>query len=106
MPDRPLEVELEQSGGFAGIRRRTTVNTAELSADEAARLSELVDQLDLEQLVRRQGGPAQHPDQFQYDLTVTRGGRQYRLRLNESDVPAEVRPLLDLLLRRARRIDT
>jgi hypothetical protein len=41
------------------------------------------------------------PDAFSYDVTVTRGGSQVRLRAQDPDVPAQLRPLIRFVVQRA-----
>jgi hypothetical protein len=100
--DERLQVELERSGGFAGVTLHASVDTATLPPAEADTVRRLVDQADLDALARRPPTPSRAPDRFQYDLTVTRGGRRQHLSLGETAVTPELRPLLDHLLQRAR----
>jgi hypothetical protein len=97
-----VRVELERSGGFAGVTLRASLDTAELPAAEADAVRRLVDRADLDALARRPPAPTRMPDRFQYDLTVTRDDRRQHLSVGEAAVTPELRPLLDHLMRRAR----
>jgi hypothetical protein len=97
-----MKIELIRSGGFAGTRMETSVDTSNLSADEAERIQDLVRRLDLDALRRQASSSRVSPDEFQYDLTVIEGDSRQRLRLSESALTPELRTLLDLLVRRAR----
>jgi len=92
-----IRVELERSGGFAGLTLRTVLDTAELSAEEGRELARLVDALEGARL--KQGPPPRVPDSTRYDLTVARSGRVRRLSFEDSTAPPEARPLLDRLTR-------
>jgi hypothetical protein len=100
----PIRIELERSGGFAGITLRSTLDTATLPPAQAAEVAALVDRVDLAALARqaRQAGPPRGADRFQYDLTVERGGRRQHLSLPDGAVPDELRPLLDRMIAEAR----
>jgi hypothetical protein len=92
----PLRVRVARSGGFAGIARSTAADTATLPARSAARLRELV--TDLEQLeplpVSRQV-----PDGFRYLIDIWHDGVHRQLEFKDPLVPAQVRELVALVER-------
>jgi hypothetical protein len=97
MSDAPLHVELERSGGFAGITTRVSLDTSALSPAEAAEVEGLVERADLRGLARSLAAepPAQRgADRFQYELTVSHGGERYSVELPESAATPEVRQLI------------
>jgi hypothetical protein len=91
--DERIKVDVERSGGFGGLVLRRTLDTADLTSDEAARLRVLLDEADLDAV-----DPAARslpvPDAFRYRLTVVRGGQRWELSLGDPQVPARLRPLL------------
>jgi hypothetical protein len=93
-----LRVELERSGGFAGITLRSAVDTAELPPDQAAELEAFVEAADLPALAARSGPPVAAPDRFQYSITVTKDGTTHRLVIGESQVTSELRPLIERMV--------
>ena len=98
---RPMRVEFERSGGFAGLRRVCTVDEATLPPDEVRQLRDLVQaagffDLPAEVTARRPGG-----DRFHYRVTVDDSERRHTVDLDEVAVPDGVRPLVDWLSRRA-----
>jgi hypothetical protein len=97
-----IRIELERSGGFAGISQRASVDTSKLPPDQAARIAELVGRVDFDALAATATGPPRAPDRFQYDLDIRQGGRHHRLTFGERAVTPELRPLLDLLLKNYR----
>jgi hypothetical protein len=86
-------IELERSGGVAGVTRRSSLDSSDLDADEAAELEPLLAALDDVPAA----APPTGPDRFQYDLRVTRGGRTRTVTLREGAIPAEIRPLIERL---------
>src|SRR3954454_12944270 len=93
------QIELVRSGGVAGVTRRWSLDSKDLSAGEAAEVERLLTTLDdLAEQPPQAGGA----DRFQYDLRVTRGGRTRTVTLREGAIPAEIRPLIDRLTSRPR----
>ncbi len=101
MTEYPIRIELERSGGFAGVSLTASVDTSQLPPDEASTITELVERVDFRALAARAAGPSRAPDRFQYDLVVSRGGERHALSLGESAVTPELRPLLDHLMAKA-----
>jgi hypothetical protein len=102
-PMDPIRIDLERSGGFAGVTMRASVDTGTLPPDEAREIDRLVGQVDFAGLARRPPAPPRGADRFHYDLTVRRGGERHHVSLPESAVPPELKPLLDRLVAIARR---
>ena len=109
--EQRVQVELERSGGFAGLTLRSRVDTAELEQPEAAEIRSLVAAADVPSLAEaaasRSPGPAgsgdRGADQFQYDLTVTVGDQRHHLRYGDRSLPAQLSPLVDQLVARAKK---
>jgi len=100
--DDPIRIDLERSGGFAGMSLKASVDTSQLPPDEASTIAGMVDRLDFGALAARAATPSRAPDRFQYDLVVRRGGQRHALSLGESAVTPELRPLLDHLMTMAK----
>lgn len=98
----PIRIELERSGGVAGISLRASIDTSALPPDEAQDIARMVDRIDFDDLASRPHRPARGADRFQYDLTVQQGAARHRLSLPESAVPTELKPLLERLVARAK----
>src|SRR3954447_12379660 len=92
-------IELVRSGGVAGITRRWSLDSKDLSAGEAAEAERLLAALDG---VPAQPRPSRGADRFQYELRVTRRGRTRVVTLREGAISAEIRPLIDRLTSRPR----
>jgi hypothetical protein len=96
--DVPVRVEVERSGGFAGMVTRRTLDTADLPPDEAGELRRLVAAADVAGLAQRLAdapAPARGgADRFQYDVTVHHGEQVDHVTVRDGSVPPELAPLL------------
>ena len=94
-----MRIQLERSGGFAGISRRADVETTRLPAAERAEIERLAQAVDLDHL------PAPPPrpgaDRFQYELSITDQGRRRSASFVDGQVTPAMRALIDRLLQLA-----
>lgn len=81
----------------------SSVDTRDLPPHEAREIQQIVASLDLPVTEPPQGPPSSGADRFQYDLTITKGVHSYGISLPEADVPADLRPVIDLMINRARK---
>lgn len=95
-----MRVIVERSGGFAGTRKESAVDSQSLSAGESADLQKLVDAAGFFDLPEKPAEAPQGADQFQYKLTVETPQRQRTLVVTEP--PPELKRLLDWVLTRYR----
>ena len=96
-------IDFVRSGGLGGFSMAASVDASSLAPDAAAAVHDALDQLDMTALARQASPSPSGPDRFQYDLTVTTDDGQSRnLTLQEHEVPAELRPLIDALIPLAR----
>lgn len=92
-------IELVRSGGLAGLSMGTAVRVGDLPPETAAAVDSALSQVDLDALAApRASREVSGADRFQYDLDVTDGDRHHRISLAETEVPPQLRPLLDALL--------
>lgn len=101
MSDEQDRIEVQRSGGFAGIELSGSADIDALPADEARELLAFVDQLDVNPPPRAAPSAA-GADRFQYQVTVTREGKRRTLLLSETDLTPAQRDLLSRILRRGR----
>ncbi|MEH2377068.1 protealysin inhibitor emfourin [Nostoc sp.] len=92
-----MRVSFERTGGFAGISKKTTVDTASLPPNEANTLLRLVETADLFRLPEQITSANQQSDRFQYKLTVEDNGRQHTVTVSEAALPVTLRPLIEWL---------
>ena len=98
------QIELVRSGGFAGLSLRSSVDTsADPAVDaDAGWYAEQLAVLDLPALASAPAG-APEPDRYRYALSVLGDdGASHDLEFGETAVPAELHPLVDALVARAR----
>ncbi len=92
-----MRVELERSGGLAGLILRAVLDTSELDPDQARQAETALDTLDWE----HPSTPPQGADLYQYQLTITdAAGRRRPTVLYEPQIPAALRPLIRQLVAR------
>ena len=87
-------VTLESSGGFAGMRRTSSIDTEELPAHQALTALRALERLASE-------SPSRSTHQPRYVLTVHRPTGVQVVEVTEPNVPDELRPLIAELSRRA-----
>jgi hypothetical protein len=100
--DDPIHLQLVQSGGLAGLTLVAEVEVDDLPADAAVVVRRALATVDLPALAARPPPPPAGPDRFSYELTVDCAGERRCVRLQEPEVPPELRPLLSTLLPLAR----
>lgn len=97
-----MRIEFVRTGGFAGMRTATAVNTDTLPPDEARALRESVDAARFFDLPAVIASPTPGADRFQYKITVEAEGRQHTVELGEAAVPEALQSLIQRLTALAR----
>jgi hypothetical protein len=92
-----MQIHFERTGGFAGLRLTTTINSVTLSPEDAHKLQELIDTAQFFALPARLTAKTPGADRFQYKLTVETQDRQHIVEVDEGAAPATLRPLLNWL---------
>ena len=90
-------ITFERTGGFAGISRKTIVDSANLPPQEAQKLLLLVEVADLFRLPTQICASNNQSDRFQYDLTVEDNGKRHTVTVSEAALPGTLRPLIEWL---------
>ncbi len=98
-----MKISFEQTGGIAGLRFATTVDTAGLSPEDAQKLRQMVVDADFFNLPARIVSPRPQPDRFQYKLQAQENNRQHTVTVSEEALPAGLAPLVKWLGEEARR---
>lgn len=80
-----MELQIRRSGGIAGARLHHRLDTADLPAEEAAKVERAVREL----AGRSPGGPP-HPDAFRYEITSPDHPDLPPVVLGEREVPPEL----------------
>ena len=98
-----MRIHFERTGGFAGMRVTSTVDTDSLPPDDARDLADMVDDSGFFDLPAAfTSPPGGEPDRFQYKLTIESEGRRHTVEMGEATAPDSIRPLLRRLTTLAR----
>jgi len=89
-----MKVSIVKGGGFAGMTKTTTCDSAALPAEQVATLEAMVKQAGLFDLPKDREQTKQ-PDRFNYELTIEDGDKNHIVRLAEEDLSPDVRSLID-----------
>lgn len=94
-------IKFERTGGFTGMRIARDLKLDELSDEHAHRISELLDDLDFEELPEQMLEESM-PDQFTYVITVETEEGEHTVTTGDASAPEKMQELLHLLDRLAR----
>ncbi|MCC5657386.1 hypothetical protein LC608_10390 [Nostoc sp. XA010] len=92
-----MRISFERTGGFAGITKKTSLDTDTLPPNEASTLVRLVEVADLFRLPEHITSLNPQSDRFQYKLTVEDNGKQHTVTVSEAALPGTLRPLIEWL---------
>lgn len=96
------QIRFERTGGFAGMTIARDLKLDDLSDEQAETLSELLDDLDFEELPEQMTGTESMPDQFTYTITVKTSRGEHTVITGDASAPEKMQELLQLLNRLAR----
>jgi hypothetical protein len=93
-----MHISFESSGGFAGLRWSSSLDTKELPPEQAAHTVR-----ELEELASAPPAPSAGGSSLpRYRLTIAGATGPQVVELTEAQVPPSLRPLINELMRRAR----
>ncbi|HEY3289014.1 MAG TPA: protealysin inhibitor emfourin [Anaerolineae bacterium] len=98
-----MKASIERTGGFAGMRMTTTVDSDALGPDDARRFQQLVTSCQFFSLPNTIAASKPMPDRFSYTVTIEDNGRSHTVTVGETSVSGNVKSLLDFLTTKARR---
>jgi hypothetical protein len=98
-----MHIEFERSGGFAGRRLETIIESSNLQEEQAHRLQFLLAETHFFNLPERLDAPEEAVDRFCYRIFVDDGERRHEIEAGEEALPAELWPLVEWLTEQARR---
>jgi hypothetical protein len=98
-----MRISFERTGGIAGMRLATTIDSDNLSAEELGKLQSLIEAANFFNQAATSPGPVSGADRFQYKLAVEAEDRSHSVQVNDAAVPAELRPLVQWLTNAARK---
>ncbi|MDL1910380.1 hypothetical protein FBQ81_06750 [Chloroflexi bacterium CFX6] len=91
------KIGFERSGGFAGIRLAAEIVANDLPEDQMREISDLLDEMDFEELPAKLANRMPLPDEFVYSIVVESGDQKYEVMAGESALPGEMQPLIEIL---------
>jgi len=94
---KTMHVMLQRTGGFTGIPMNKMVDVANMTAGEINKLRQMVETANFFQLPAAILSAPQ-PDRFQYEITVEQDGKRHTVKMAETAVPAELKPLLNWIM--------
>lgn len=95
-------IKFERTGGFAGMRIATDLKLDDLPDEQAHTISELLDDLDFEELPEQMMNDNGMPDQFTYRITVETKKGEHTIVTGDASASEKMQELLQLLNRLAR----
>ncbi len=96
-------IKFERTGGFAGMTIARDLKLADLSEEQAHRLSELLDDLEFNELPEQMTGTESMPDEFTYVITVETKRGEHTVVTGDASAPEKMQELLQFLNRLARK---
>jgi hypothetical protein len=97
-------IQVERSGGFAGMSQRSVIDVDHLDPQER---QELLDLVESSGFFKNGGsaasGQAGGADRFHYTITIEHGQQRRSIEVDEGDIPAEWQPLIQRILALARK---
>jgi len=88
-----MRVDVIRRGGFAGVALHAMLDTAQLTTTEAGSVEAALRELPWD----RPSTGSIEPDRFRYEMVTVEGDHEWRVVLDEREVPDALRPLLALL---------
>ncbi len=91
-------IKFERTGGFAGIRLASDFKLDELPDDQAHTLTELLDDMNFDELPKQLGSATSLADGFTYEITVETKKWKNTVIINDgTSLPDKMESLLELL---------
>jgi hypothetical protein len=103
MDQEQFHIDFERSGGFTGGSHRVKINSGELDSGEAETLRQLIADSGFFEAMVFENTFLNMPDQFSYQITIEHMGKTRTLELTEGSIPDLFRPLINYLVRVARK---
>lgn len=93
-----VHLKLVRSGGLTGVSLVASLDSGDLSAYEQGLVADLL----VEETPAQRGDQPGGADQFSYQLEINQGDHIFGHRWGETEVPAAIRPLLAVLVHKAK----
>ena len=93
-----MRIALVRRGGVAGMARKSVLRTEDGSAQDRE-IRQLIDAAELPRF--SEGTLRTGPDRLRYTLTIEDGDAHHSVTFDEEHTPAQLRPLMEAILRHA-----
>ena len=94
-----MKIKFRQTGGFAGLTKAVEIDTANIPPNQAEVLKLMVDRSSFFQV---SAPPSQSlPDREQYAISIESEEKSHHLNLGASNIPAQLKELVDYLAKQA-----
>lgn len=91
-----MKIIFSRSGGFAGLRRVLTLDSANLSAEELSRLEQLIEESNFFHIMDIEKFP-DYPDAIQYEIIIDMRGSRKAIKFGEREIPDQLNSLVGYL---------
>jgi hypothetical protein len=91
------KIKFERTGGFAGIRLAAEIEMDELPEEQRREILGMLDEMDFEEFSDKPASEVSFPDGFVYAISVESEKREYCIVTDESALPADMQPLVEIL---------
>jgi hypothetical protein len=92
-----MKIHYERTGGFAGIKMAASFDLDDLKDDDAAKLKDLLDELDFDELPEKFLPAPGARDQFTYNISLEGHNGHHHVETTDSAAPEKLRDLIQLL---------
>lgn len=96
-------IQVERTGGFAGLTMQAVINTEHLDPEEREELEDLVDKSEFFRLPPRLKSQTMAVNQFEYIITIEDEFQRHTLEAHEEALDPRLNELVRRVLRLARR---
>ncbi|TFH20105.1 MAG: hypothetical protein E4H10_17045 [Bacteroidia bacterium] len=103
MDQEQFHIDFERSGGFTGGASRVKIDSRELDSEETELLKQLIGHSGFFEAFVLENKFLNMPDQFSYQITIEHMGKRRTLELTDGSIPDLFRPLINYLVRVARK---
>ena len=92
-----MRIDFSRTGGFAGMRLTTTVDSTQLPTEQASTLDKLISDSGFFTLPETILPAKPAPDRFEYRLTIAAAQQTHSVVVSDAAAPDSLRPLLNYL---------
>ncbi|MGR9117044.1 MAG: protealysin inhibitor emfourin [Gammaproteobacteria bacterium] len=101
--DNTIKIIFERSGGFAGLRIKTEMDTGSLAIEQATAIHNMIQEAGFFDLPAVVAASKLGADRFQYNLTIEENGKRHSVVIHDNEtMPESLKPLLRHLTELAR----